>query len=484
VDLAFRLWQDRSIYRLRADKQSAALVAVFRTIEKHRPLNGGEAETIGLQSFIENLDDDVVSDLLGDPYARLWTRLAFALSGSVLRGEGVPPAARVLADEWNSRDVRALLALHLEQYKRLALGAALRAGVDLDLSTPFVVDLPFAIPACNMSLTGTGTATIRGVADGRLRFEGDGVRLEPCPLARIEDWTVPLQPALWLVPGLGEAPLAARTPQDFQERHRTLVEGGIGLIARHQPDVFAQMREVIRCIAVNPLSKTSPFNYISHSELPGAFAFQGIANPYSAAEASIHEFHHNRLFCLEECEPILVGDALGTEDHAGYYSPWREGLRPLRGILHGAYVSLAQLRFWIAVAQTPETGGLLAEFVTGQMIRQSLVVDLGLGQLERHAEFTPSGAALVAQMRRDLDMIVDQMCALGQPWDLPIVGFMPDGSFAPCRNADGAPMWMREMVARHVRSYDTLEQVPDEWFAANTPDGGAAQPLRAAVGGA
>jgi hypothetical protein len=127
---------------------------------------------------------------------------------------------------------------------------------------------------------------------------------------------------------------------------------------------------------------------VSYSELPGAFAFQGIPHLYSAAEACIHEFHHNRLFCLEECEPILAGDALGTEDHAGYYSPWREGLRPLRGILHGAYVTAAQLRFWLAVARAPDTEGMLADFVTGQLIRQPVVVDLGLGQLERHARFT------------------------------------------------------------------------------------------------
>lgn len=469
MDLNHRLWHDPSIFQMRADKQAAALVAVFRTLDDRRPLGGGEAETLALHSFLTSLDEDVVSDVLGDPYARVWTRLAFALCGSVLRGEGVPPAARALADEQDSEDVKALLRAHLEQYKRLALAAALRADVSLDLAAPLEVDRPFAIPAAGASLTGAGKLRILGVADGQLRIEGGEARLDPCPRVCVEGWSVPLQPDGWRVPGLGWAAPASRTSHAFQESHRELVEGGLALIARHQPDVFAQMRATIRWLAVNPVVEGDALNYVSYSELPGTFAFQGIPHAYGAAESCIHEFHHNRLFCIEECEPILAGGALGTEDDADYYSPWREGLRPLRGILHGVYVTVAQLRFWLAVARAPDTQGMLADFVAGQLIRQPVVVDLGLGQLERHARLTRAGARLVAQLRRDLDAFAVEAEGLGIPWDVEMLALAPGGRFETCRGDDGAPVSVRESVARHVRRYDERRQVPPAWLAANAP---------------
>jgi len=469
VDLSYRLWQDRSIYQSRADRQAAALVAVFRALDDRRPLNGGEAEALALHRWLAGLDEDVVSEILGDPYARVWTRLAFALCGAVLRGEGVPPAARALSQEAGSDDVTTLLRTHLDQYKRLAIAAALSADVRLDLATPLEVDLPFAIPAAGASLAGKGKLRILGVADGQVRIEGGEARLEPSPLARVEGWSVPLQADGWLVPGLGWAAPASRTSRAFQDSHRELVEGGFALIARHQPDVFAQMRDVIRWIAVNPIAEGNALNYVSFSELPGAFAFQGIPNVYSAAEASIHEFHHNRLFCLEESTPILAGDALGTEDDARHYSPWREGLRPLRGVLHGAYVTAAQLRFWLAVAQAPDTKGMLADFVAGQLVRQTVVVDLGLGQLERHARFTPEGVQLVAQMRRDLDEMTREAEEVGCPWDADVITLMPGDRFEICRDHRGATISMRAIIVQHIQQYDEHRQVPADWIAANAP---------------
>lgn len=469
MSLQYRLWQDRSIYQARADRQAAALVALFRALEEHRPLGGGEAEALELHRFLLGLDEDAVSEVLGDPYARHWTRLAFALTGAVLRREALPPAARPLAAERGTDDPRALLGGHLADYKRLAVAAALLARAPLTLPAPLQVALPFAIPAAAAALRGTGTALILGAADGTLHFSGANARLENCPVARIADWQVPLQPSGWLVPGLGWAPLAAETDHAFQERNRGLVESGLGLIARHQPDLFDQMREVIRWIAVNPVSPDAPLNYISYSELPGAFAFQGIDHAYSAAEACIHEFHHNRLFCLEECEPILAGAGLGTEDEAVYYSPWREQLRPLRGILHGAYVTLAQLRFWLAVAQAPDTRGPLAEFVASQLIHQPAVIEIGLGQLARHARLTAEGERLVQQMRADLAEMIAEARRLGVPWDMEAVALVPGGGFRAYRDEDGLPLSIRSAIARHVRLFDIHRQVPAAWLAANTP---------------
>jgi HEXXH motif-containing protein len=473
VDLNHRLWHDRSIYQLRADRQAAAITAVFRALEKHRPLGGSEAEAIGLHRFVTGLDKTAFSDVLSDPYAYLWTRIAFALCRAVLRGEEVPRSARALSAELGSQDPSVLLRAHIEQYTRLALAAAFAARTRLDLANPFVTSSPFAIPAAGASLVGEGSLRIRGVADGEFLVDSADVRLESCPIASVAGWSVPLQANGWLVPGLGWAAPASRTSRAFQESQRDLVEGGLALIARHQPDVFDQMVDSIRWIAVNPVSPGNALNYVSFSELPGAFAFQGLPYPHSAAEACIHEFHHNRLFCLEECEPILAGDTLGTEDNANYYSPWREGLRPLRGVLHGTYVTAAQFRFWLAMERAPETRGTVADFVAAQIIRQSVVVDIGLGQLERYGRFTSEGAKLMAELRRTHHQLAAEADAIRIPRDQALMAPAAGGGFEKFRDENGTTMSVRESIVQHIDLFDTRRQVPAEWVAANSPAGSA-----------
>jgi HEXXH motif-containing protein len=463
VQLSHRLWHDRSVFQECADRQVASYLALVRALERHRPLAGEEHEFLALHRFVSALDPEVSAEVLGDPYARLWTRLGFALCRAVLRGELLPPAAQAFGRECGSDEPRSLLALHLDQYKRLALGAALLADAKLVLARPFEVALPMALPGAAASLVGSGAAHITGVADGRIRLESGDAVPAPCPRARVADLSLPLQPHGWLVPGLGWTPSAGRTTLEFQAGQVELVEGGLRLIQRHQPELFAQMGAVLRWIAVNPLSEYDAMNYVSYSELPGAFSFRGMPHPFSAAEASIHEFHHNRLFCLEERAPWLEGERLGTDDDAGFYSPWREELRPLRGILHGVYVTAAQLRFWLEVLGSA-TGGA-ARFVRGQLVRQPLMLELGLGQLERHGRFTAAGAELFERLRADVDSLLAAARSHAAR-DAEVLRFARAGGFVPAEPQQS----VRQEVLAHVRQHDALGQVPAAWLAANAPD--------------
>ena len=50
------------------------------------------------------------------------------------------------------------------------------------------------------------------------------------------------------------------------------------------------------------------------------------------AESLIHESMHLQLTLLDSIEPLVV------DDHIAGYSPWKNELRPLTGLLHGLYV--------------------------------------------------------------------------------------------------------------------------------------------------
>jgi len=135
----------------------------------------------------------------------------------------------------------------------------------------------------------------------------------------------------------------------FQWQHRELLEETLGQIQTYAPEVFEQFRLVMRTIVFKPdIGGTSNTSY---SRLPGACTFSVWGNAQILAENLIHEFHHNRLFAIEDRQPffdLAQADAIGD---ARYYSPWRRDPRPLYGIFHAVYVFVPVCRYWMRVIE-------------------------------------------------------------------------------------------------------------------------------------
>jgi len=463
MDPAGRLWEDRSIYQKRVARQAAAEHALVRSLDERRPLEGGEAEFLELRRFLGSLNEDTRVTVLADPYARFWLHVGFALCGAVLRQEPIPALATTLADELESEDARAILAAHLHQWKRLALGAALLADATVTFPTPLEVTLPIAIPGAAASLVGDEPVRILGARAGMVLTEGSSeARVESCPIARAAGLALPLQPHGYAIPGLGWMPPAGRTTLAFQASQVPLVEGGLELVARTSPRVFEHVRSLIHWVAVNPTEANEDLNFVSYSELPGGFAFRGIPHAHVAAEMTIHETHHNRLFCLEEIEPILASDDLGAADDAAYYSPWREELRPLRGLFHAVYVYIPQTRFWVNVLRKREGDDVTLEYAKDVLVRYPLMLEIGIQQLERFARFTPSGEVYFRQLVADVAALQHDVRALGVPHDRPALRIGGrTGEVHPSLLVEGsANPTSRDVVREHIRLYDTHHQIP------------------------
>jgi HEXXH motif-containing protein len=359
----------------------------------------------------------------------------------------------------------------LEQWKRLALGAALLAKAKLEFEEPLEVMLPLAIPGAAASLLGEASLRILGATDGAVLTEGGEARVTPCPTAHAHGFTVPLQPHTYAVPGLGWMPPAGRTTFEFQASQVPLVEAGLALAARRHPEAFSQIRALTRWIAVNPSEANENLNFVSYSELPGGFAFRGIPHPHAAAEMCIHESHHNRLFCLEELEPILAGDDLGTEEGALFYSPWREDLRPLRGLFHAVYVNTPQTRFWLEVLRARDGDEGTLAYAEDLLIRYPLMLEIGILQLERFAEFTARGEVYFRCLAADVGALRAEVQALGLPRDRTSLRVVSrTGEIRPsllvdgCRNPSS-----RDVVAEHIRLHDSERQIPAAWIEAELP---------------
>jgi HEXXH motif-containing protein len=384
-----------------------------------------------------------------------------------MRGGPLPRAAEALARDLESDDPRRLLGLHLEQFKRIALGAALVADAKLELRTPLFSSRSVALPGADGAIETAERVALGGVADGRvLDASGRALPFVRCAVARCGEVALPLQAHGYSVPGMGWSTPAALSDLAFQAARQPLVERGLALLARHAPATFAQIPALLRWLALNPIVEEYGENFASYSELPGAIAILAIENPHVIASATVHELHHNRLFFLEELEPLLEGEQLGTHDQAAFFSPWREDPRPLRGLLHGAYVYVPEGRFWLDVLRSAREGDPIRRLATDRCARVPIQLELGLRQLERHGRFTARGQAAFARLAADARALAAEMRALVDPARSQATYIEADGRLVDYPSAiDGRPLTSLRLVAEHVERCDREGQISAAWRA-------------------
>jgi hypothetical protein len=84
----------------------------------------------------------------------------------------------------------------------------------------------------------------------------------------------------------------------------------------------------------------------SPQEVMGLVFLPGVSDPYDVAECLVHEALHQKLFRVEEGAP-LFHEEHGDEEI--YYSPWRSDARPLRMLVHGAFVFAGVAHHWRSI---------------------------------------------------------------------------------------------------------------------------------------
>jgi HEXXH motif-containing protein len=460
-----RLWRDPDVFLHRIDHTAATLAAVAGSaaqLPDLLPDQAAEGERFArLHGQVTALGPDVLGAVCGDPYAHFWAQTAFALAAAIARDEPLPRRAEAYARELGTTDARAIFSAHLRQYGRLAVGAALVSGTDLALPAPLRVRLPTAVPALPAALVGNGEVDLLGVVEGSVDTSAGRLEPIPTPIASVPGCELPLQPHGYAAPGIGWSPAAGRTTIATQERHRDLVERALLLVARHLPDALEPLDRFIRWVAINPVDDMTDANFVSDSNLLGSFAVLGIDNPWVVASATIHELHHNRLFCIEELDGFLAGERLGTHDGAVYYSPWRDEPRPLRGLLHGLYVYVPEARFWQACAASSDTPPPALQLARDRVVRIRLQQEIALFQLERYGRFTARGHALFRQLASDTRRTIASAREL-VPGDTPATYIEIDGTVVPRQNDDGTgPMTSRQVAAQHLTRFDRLGQIRD-----------------------
>ncbi len=454
------LWEDPEEWRAPWRAQAAAVRDLLAEIAARRPLGGGE------RPFLDAAEDWLRARAEEDPgwngpFGYGWVREARRRLGA--------------ADPSGSREP---LARHLDRFQAFPLARAVRSGRDHVLPAPVRVQGPFALPGTRFSFDAEGgVLELHGLQRGALVAglpghapasfdlgpEGPGVDAPAdrpvaghCgPVAHHAGFELPLIPHAFAHLGIPQAEPALRAGPDYQKLQAEGLSRTLGQVARFAPEAFAACRGVLRAAAFKPRDWGGYDDY-SHADLPGSCLLSAQPDSLELGDHLIHELQHNRLQMLEERGPLFAGDG-GERPRA--YSPWRDSLRGLYGILHGVFVFLGVQRYWAgALAVGP--GDLDPQhraYALDRAVRLPLQLRMAVGVLRRHARLTELGRAVLQVLEEDVDALF-QTSATPLPWDAPAWTVTSDGACIPERDVTGTPCSVRGSLAAHRDRHDTEGQ--------------------------
>ena len=123
-------------------------------------------------------------------------------------------------------------------------------------------------------------------------------------------------------------------------------------------DILNGIDEILtqECLLLIPIilplhSGSIGFGSASSEDILGLAYLPGVDTRYDVAECFLHEALHQKLFRIETGINFFENNSSKEEQ---YYSPWRTDPRPLRMLLHGAFVFTAVAEMWAMFANNPD----------------------------------------------------------------------------------------------------------------------------------
>jgi len=453
------LWTDTGVYRRRLEKSAAALIAVQRSLRSESHRVRGADEFLKLYEWLARADAECFTRVWADPVAYYWVRRTVHFLAAI-HGAPLGTLEKSYCAEVGASGPIEALRIHLGEFKRFVLAAAMISGTDVVFTEPYVATIPLSLPGTGLNLTGSGTVSIRGLCRGKI--DADDPQIVNCPTVEVGGFRLTLNPILFNLPGVGFGGEWTILPLEFQARHSELVTETLSAIARLQPETFSHFGQAIRTVALKP-AREGNFGSISSSELPGAFVCSVPCDSYELAATFIHEFHHNRLYYLEETGPFFEPATEDEFEGENHYSPWRETLRPLHGLLHALYVYLPVFRFWVAAVREGGLIGARLAYAKDQLGRIPFQLRVGVNQLRRHAKFTPFGAMLFEQMARETTDSELEAGTLGVTLATAAMSLRAGGIFRPTmREGDSRQMTIGETLLAHLERSDIRGECAEE----------------------
>ncbi|SDR27992.1 FxsB family cyclophane-forming radical SAM/SPASM peptide maturase [Thermostaphylospora chromogena] len=314
---------------------------------------GGSAEAWDLLVTLDQRHRDAVRRVLTHPYIRAWA-------------------------------VNAVDA-HPRYLGNIAVAAAAHAGVEAEAPVE-VIDGAVHLPTLGTLRVGPDIDRLR-VRGGEPVTEG-----EWRPLRRLTagDFSVVLEDADPFRDCYGLPP-APSLPDDEVARWQRAFDDAWKLIesdfSRYAPALRAGLSVVM------PLEPAASGKDISAAARHafGAVAIALPADPAVLALLLLHEFQHVKMGAV-----LDILDLYDESDERLFYAPWRNDLRPLEGLLQGAYAHIAVTDFWrVRRYVDPERGDV-------QFARWRSDTAAAVETLAESGSMTQIGKIFVAGMRETI----------------------------------------------------------------------------------
>jgi hypothetical protein len=132
----------------------------------------------------------------------------------------------------------------------------------------------------------------------------------------------------------------------------TVIEKALSYIKKSNESVFNYFCEVPNYF-VPLIGPEGALPSSSNSSVDTMIWYSNTSEPLLVAEMIMHENSHQRLFRLQDIDPLIDSVKHGSGwDLCEIYSPWRDDPRPVNGVFHGFVVFSEVSKFWFDLIQS------------------------------------------------------------------------------------------------------------------------------------
>ena len=200
--------------------------------------------------------------------------------------------------------------------------------------------------------------------------------------------------------------LSVNLDQSSRVTFLRLLEEAVKLINVAMPAALEEMQDTAQYLSpIRPKDpETNALPSFSSPIVPGVI-FVGIdwgdgrlIDARHLAESCLHEHLHNRLYLLDEALPLTIRNAKPRS----YFSPWKQTMRTIEGMLHAVYVFSHLAWFWRNVGARVIG---LAKFAAENVKEQIEHLKLATTEIDTD-ELTPAGRCILIASRNILDNLM------------------------------------------------------------------------------
>ena len=159
-------------------------------------------------------------------------------------------------------------------------------------------------------------------------------------------------------PGREQLPRVSEQEEEVLLKQIQVIEKALDYIGLVDPSITQYFEEVPNYF-VPLIGPDGTLPSSSNSSVDTMFWYSATNQPLLMAEMIIHELSHQRVFRLQDMDPLIDSEVHGSGwDICEIYSPWRDDPRPVNGVFHGFVVFTEAAKFWMSLINQ---GGLHPE---------------------------------------------------------------------------------------------------------------------------